>query len=91
MVLIKSFLELSDDWRDFDPAEEDSLLPLESDILGPSDKPGEISFRLDVIANSVVPRPCLEQRMGFLLTLLDNSLLTSFSLNHNPHTIGDAY
>ena len=82
LVLIETFLELGNDWGNFDPGEEDPLLPLEGDVLGPPDKPGEIPLGLDVVADSVVAGFALEQRVSFLLHLLRVSpILASFSLS----------
>ena len=47
---------------------EDSLLPLDSNILGPLHEPGQVASGLDVTADSEVPGGLLEQRVGALLS-----------------------
>ena len=46
--------ELGDDSWYLDPAEEDSLLSLELDVLGPPHKSGQVSSWLNIIPHSEV-------------------------------------
>ena len=82
MVLVKTSLELGDDWGNFDSSEKNSLLSLEGNILRPSNKSGEISFGLNAIANSEIAGFALEERVSFLVSLFHiSSLFASFSLS----------
>ena len=54
LILAKSEGELVDDSRDFKSLEEDFLLSLEKDILGPLDISGKVSLRLDLTTNLMV-------------------------------------
>ena len=82
MILIKTSLELSDDWGNLDSSEKNSLLSLESNIFRPSDESGQISFRLNAIADSVIAGFALEEWVSFLVSLFHISFLfVSFSLS----------
>ena len=58
--------------------EKNSLLTLDADIFGPSDKASEVSLWLDVTSNSKVARSLLEQRT---LNLSCSSLSTGGGSN----------
>lgn len=74
-------MELSDQWWNFDSGEQNSFLSLKGDVFRPSDKPGKISLRLDIITDSVIAWSALEERIGFLLYLFDCSFsFGAFSL-----------
>jgi len=78
--------ELGNAWWDLESLHEDSLLSLDSDVLGPSDESGEISLGLDVTTNSEVSGALLEE--GVLLSTgassgFDDDLLCLFLLDHN--------
>ena len=60
LIFIEGSLELSNDWGNLDSSEQNSLLSLEGNVLRPSDKSGQISLRLDTIADSVIPGLGLE-------------------------------
>ena len=82
MIFFEGSGELSDDGWDFDSAQEDSFLPLELNILWPSDEPGEVSLRLDGVSNSIVSGSLLKEGVSLLFDFLTSSLfsLCSFSL-----------
>ena len=82
LVFIEGSLELSDDWRDLDPGEEDPLLPLEGNVLGPPDKSGEIPPGLDAVANSIITGLGLEEGVSLLVGLLDGSLVALLDLRY---------
>lgn len=89
LIFIQSSRELSNKWGHFDSGQQNSLLPLEGNILGPSHKPSEISFGLNIVSNSEIPRLALEERMSFSFSLLDCSFtFDSFSLGYRIFTIG---
>jgi len=78
--------ELGNAWWDLESLHEDSLLSLDSDVLGPSDESGKISLRLDVTSNSEVSGAFLEKRVlfsGGATSGLDDDLLGLFLLDHN--------
>jgi len=82
LVLLESLSELVNGRGDLQSLEENSLLSLNTDVLGPLDKSGEVSLGLDVTTDSEVSRALLEK--GALLSLIslatgsDDNLL-SFS------------
>lgn len=73
---------MSYDGGDFDSAEKDSFLSLELDVLGPSDKPCEVSLWLDSVSNSIVSRSLFEEGISSLFDFFTSSSLgfLSFSL-----------
>jgi hypothetical protein len=78
--------ELGNAWWDLESLHEDSLLSLDSDVLGPSDESGEISLGLDVTSNSEVSGGLLEKRVlfsGGATGGLNDDLLGLFLLDHN--------
>lgn len=48
-LTVQSLTELVDWWGDLQALEQDSLLALEADVLGPADKPAEIPLGLNVL------------------------------------------
>ena len=58
---VKGSVELVDWGRDLEPGLENSLLPLEADVLGPLDEAAEVPLGLDVLANAEVAGSLLEQ------------------------------
>lgn len=54
MVLINGVGELMDCWWDLKTLEEDSLLSLDTDVLGPLDESGQISDGLDITTDTEV-------------------------------------
>jgi len=65
LVSLNRALELSDGWWDFQALHENSLLSLNSNILGPFDETSEVSFGLDVSPDSKVAWVLFEQRILF--------------------------
>jgi len=63
-VLIKDFGKLIDCWRYLETLIEDSLLALETNVFGPLDIAGEVTLWLDILANTKVFWPLLEQGIG---------------------------
>ena len=49
-VLVKSFGELVDGGGNLQTLTKDSLLTLETNVFGPFDETGNITFRLDILA-----------------------------------------
>lgn len=80
---VDSVSELGNAWGDLESLHEDSLLSLDSDVLGPFDESGEISLGLDVASNSEVSGALLEEGvlLGSGTTGLDDSLLSLFLLD----------
>merc|ERR1712025_504703 len=72
-LLVQALAELVDHWRHLESLLEDGLLSLEADVLGPSDESRQVTFRLDVLANSEVLWSLFEERVLLLdfLLLLD--------------------
>ena len=81
LVLVKGLGENVQRRRHLESHHEDSLLSLDSDVLGPLDEPGEVSGRLDVTTNSEVSGGLLEEGVGISgLTRGDDGL--SLLLGH---------
>jgi len=89
---VQGLVELVD-WRgNLQPGLEDSLLSLQSDVLGPFDESGKIPLWLDGLSDSEVSGSFLEKRVdnSLYLGLLNSqggggyllSLLLGFLLNH---------
>ena len=76
LILAKSEGELVDDGRDFKSLEEDFLLSLEKDILGPLDISSKVSLWLDLTTNLVVSRLVLDK---FSISRLFEIFLGNFS------------
>jgi len=62
-VLVESVGELGNSGRDLESLVKNDLLSLESDIFGPFDKAGQVSGRLDVLADTKIARSLLDQRI----------------------------
>jgi len=63
--------ELVDGRRDLETLVKDGLLPLQHDVLGPSDEAGQIALGLDILTDAEILGPLLEERVdGLLLDLL---------------------
>ena len=65
LVPVNSMSELIDGGRDLESGHENSLLSLNTNVLGPFHKTSEVSLRLDVTPNSIVTRILLKQRTLF--------------------------
>jgi hypothetical protein len=65
-VLVKNLLELGDRRRDLQAHVKDLLLALEADILGPLCHAREVALGLDVLADTEVACPLLDQRVLFV-------------------------
>jgi len=65
LISLDSALELSDCWRNLQALHENSLLALNSNILGPLDEAREVSLGLDVSPDSKVAWVLFEQRILF--------------------------
>jgi len=65
LVSLDRALELSDCWGNFQALHENSLLALNSNILGPLDETSEVSLGLDVSPDSKVAWVLFEQRILF--------------------------
>jgi len=76
LISIQSTGELVDLRRNLESGEEDPLLSLEDDVLGPSDEPGQISLGLDITTNSEVLRLSLKEGIPLLLNLSLTTLLS---------------
>jgi len=64
---VEGHRELVDGRRDLKALLEDGLLPLQDDVLGPSDEAGQISLGLDVLPDAEILGPLLEERVDRLL------------------------
>jgi hypothetical protein len=62
-VLVENVLELGDRRRDLQAHVKDLLLALETDILGPLNEARQVALRLDVLADTEVAWPLLDQRV----------------------------
>lgn len=60
-VAIESILELGDGWRDLEAHVQDLALALEADILGPFHHARDVTLRLDILADTEIARPTLDQ------------------------------
>jgi len=68
LITCNGAAELGNAWRDLETLHKDSLLALNADVLGPSDKAGQVSLGLDVSSDSKVVWVLFEQRflsLGF--------------------------
>lgn len=82
LVSINSVGELIKCGRDLQSLQKDSLLSLESDILGPSDKSGQISLWLDITSNSEILWGLFKERVPLDLGSLGSlSSLFEFSFS----------
>lgn len=62
-VLVEDVLELGDRRGDLEAEVEDLLLALETDVLGPLHHARQVAAGLDVLADAVVARPLLDERV----------------------------
>jgi len=60
LVLVKSRLELGNTWGDLQALHENSLLSLNTDVLGPSHVTGKVNLGLDITTNTEVAGILLE-------------------------------
>jgi len=78
--------ELGNGWGDLESLHEDSLLSLDSDVLGPSDESSEVFLGLDVTTDSEVSGALLEEGVllggGTSVAGGDDSLLCLLFLDH---------
>ena len=66
LVLINGLGELVDGWWNLETLEKNALLSLDTDVLWPFDKAGEVADWLDVTTNSEVPCGLLEEGVLFV-------------------------
>ena len=74
LITCNGRLELGNAWRDLQSLHKNSLLTLNTDVLGPSDEAGEIALGLDVSTDSEVMGVLLEEGflgLGFAAVLFD--------------------
>jgi hypothetical protein len=64
LVLVDSLGELVDDGRDLESLHENTLLSLDSDVLGPLHEAGQVALGLDVATEAEVAGVLLEKRSG---------------------------
>lgn len=64
-VAVKDVLELSDRRRDLEAEVEDLLLALKTDVLRPSDHAAKVAGGLDILTDTEVSRPLLDERVLF--------------------------
>lgn len=62
-VAVEDILELSNRWGDFQAEVEDLALALEANILRPPNHAGEVAPGLNVLADAIVARTLLEERV----------------------------
>lgn len=62
-VLVEDVLELGDRRGNLEAEVEDLLLALETDVLGPLHHARQVAAGLDVLADAVVARPLLDERV----------------------------
>ena len=67
MILVESTCELVDGWWHFESHVQDSLLTLNTDVLGPLYEAREVALGLDISANTEIASTLLEE--GVLLFL----------------------
>ena len=79
MIFLNSLGELVDGGGHLESLHEDSLLSLDSDVLGPFDETGEVSLWLNVTSESEVLGSLLEERS--LTNVITASWGTSLGLN----------
>lgn len=66
---VQGLVELVNGRRDFEPLMEDVPLPLQPEIVRPLHQMCELPFRLDVLPDAKVLRPCLQKRIHHLLAM----------------------
>ena len=72
MVLVNSVGELVDCGRDLQALEEDALLTLNANVLGPLHEASQVALRLDAPTDSEVARVLGEQRTLHFATTLSS-------------------
>jgi hypothetical protein len=80
LVLVNGVGELVDGWWDLEALEEDSLLSLDTDVLGPLDEAGQVANGLDVTTDTEVLGGLLEKGVFGVggLGVTNDNLLTYF-------------
>merc|ERR1719342_407936 len=68
-LTIQGGVELVHRWGHLKTGLKDNLLPLETDVLGPLNEPGEVPWWLDISSNAEVPGSLLEERVDHSLGL----------------------
>ena len=68
-LFVKGLTELIDWWRYLQPSLKNSLLSLKTNVLWPTNKPAQIPFWLNILANSKVTRALFKQRIYYSLLL----------------------
>jgi len=63
LITCNCAVELGNCWRNLKALHKNTLLTLNTDVLGPSDEAGEVSLRLDVSSDSKVAWVLFEQRI----------------------------
>lgn len=85
LVVVNSLAELVDAWWDLKTLEQDALLTLDADILGPSNEAGQVLGESDSTTNAEVAGVLGEEGAGLARSLAvsnDNlAFLCSFGLN----------
>merc|ERR1719193_1538499 len=66
-LTVQGGVELVHRWGHLKTGLEDNLLPLETDVLGPLNEPGEVPWWLDISSDAEVPGPLLEERVNHAL------------------------
>jgi len=85
LVLINGALELVDCWGNLQSGHKNSLLSLDTDVLGPLHETGQVSRGLNVTSNSEVTGALLEERClvsGCSAGISNNDLLSFDSFLH---------
>ena len=67
-LFLQTGVELVDWWRDLQAGLKNSLLPLQTDVLGPFNKSAQITLRLNALTNFKVARSSDEK---WVLDFLD--------------------
>ena len=86
-LLVESGVELVQCWRNLQPCLQNSLLSLKTDILGPFNKPAQISLGLDVLTDFETSRSSNKERIfhslnfGFLYSQRSGCDLLSLLLS----------
>jgi len=63
LITFNCAVELGNGWWNLKALHQNTLLALNSDVLGPSNEAGEVSLRLDVSSDSKVAWVLFEQRI----------------------------
>ena len=81
LVVVNSLAELVDGGWDLETLEQDALLTLDADILGPFNEAGQVLGESDVATNAEVAGVLLEEGAGFTASLLYDFLNAFLYLN----------